>query len=80
VLSTGLSPGRKPFPRFVAFFRNLLEALHSPPRGVKSKIKVVMLKPAQMDIATHHFTAQYGHNGVHSSADLHLKGALQKRS
>jgi hypothetical protein len=46
----------------------------------KSKVEVVMLEPAQMDIAAHHFTAQYGHNGVHSSADLHLKGALQKRS
>jgi hypothetical protein len=49
-------------------------------RGVKSKIKVVMMKPAQMDIAAHHFTAQNQHNGVNPSADLHLKGALQKRS
>jgi hypothetical protein len=43
-------------------------------------MEVVMPKPAQMDIAAHHFTTQYEHNGVHSSADLHLKGALQKRS
>jgi hypothetical protein len=48
--------------------------------GVKSKIKVVIMKQAQMDIAANHFTAQDRHNGVHSSADLHLKGALQKRS
>jgi hypothetical protein len=33
-----------------------------------------------MDIVADHFNSQDGHNGVALSADLHLKGALHKRS
>jgi hypothetical protein len=62
------------------FFRSLLKALNSASRGAKFKIIVVIIESAQMDIAANHFAAQYEPNGVNSSADLHLKGALQKRS
>jgi hypothetical protein len=42
--------------------------------------KVVIVKSANMDIALDHFKPQAGPNGVASSADLHLEGALHKRS
>jgi len=44
------------------------------------RYKVVIVKSANMDIALDHFKPQAGPNGVALSADLHLEGALDKRS
>jgi hypothetical protein len=41
---------------------------------------VVIYRLSRMDLVADHFNPQDEHNGVALSADLHLAGALHKRS
>jgi hypothetical protein len=61
-------------------YRESDEALDFLSVPCDSRSEVVILKLSHMDIAPDHFQGQAVHNGVASSADLHLKGALHKRS